>query len=184
MSKVLIHATVSLDGFMADAGGGVEWMNGFAVDPADEAVVARVVDQIGAVVGGANKTRTIDDGEIPYGGILGVPVFLMTHSPHEPIERDGVSYHFVVEDIVDAVTAAKQAAGEKWVSVLGGSVSRQCLEKGLVDEIVLDVVPILLGSGISLFTGLSAHVALERMETSAFASEVHLRYRVLDRGDE
>jgi dihydrofolate reductase len=77
------------------------------------------------------------------------------------------------------VNAAKRAAGEKWVSVLGGSVSRQCLEKRLVDEIVLDVVPILLGSGISLFMGLSEHITLERVETSAFASEVHLRYRVL-----
>jgi hypothetical protein len=45
--------------------------------------------------------------------------------------------------------------------------------------IVLDVVPVLLGSGISLFTGLSRQMTLQRIETSAFASEVHLRYRVL-----
>lgn len=179
MSKVLIHATLSLDGFMADSSGGVDWMNGFPVDPADEAVVARVVEDIGAVVGGANRTQTIEDGEVPYGGILGAPVFLMTHTPHEPIERDGIFYNFIVEDVAEAVAAAKEAAGERWVSVLGGSVSRQCLEGGLVDEIVLDVVPILLGSGISLFTGLTERVTLERVETSAFASEVHLRYRVL-----
>lgn len=179
MSKVMIHATVSLDGFMADASGGVDWMNGFPVDPADEAVVSRVVGEIGAVVGGANRTQTIEDGEIPYGGIVGVPVFLMTHTPHESIERDGITYEFVVDDVVEAVSAARRAAGEKWVSVLGGSISRQCLERGLVDEIVLDVVPILLGTGISLFTGLGRQMALQRIETSAFASEVHLRYRVL-----
>ncbi|WP_435744781.1 dihydrofolate reductase family protein [Microbacterium sp. PMB16] len=179
MAKVLIHATVSLDGFMADESGGVDWMNGFAVDPADETVVTGVVGSIGAVVGGANKTQTIEDGEVPYGGIIGAPVFLMTHSAHEPIVKDGITYNFVVEDVTEAVNAAKHAAGEKWVSVLGGSVSRQCLERGLVDEIVLDVVPILLGRGISLFTGLSEHITLERAETSAFASEVHLRYRVL-----
>ena len=179
MSKVLIHATVSLDGFMADEHGGIEWMNGFPSDPADEELVAHVVEELGAVVGGANKTQTIEDGEVPYGGIIGVPVFLMTHSPHEPIEKDGVTYTFVVDDIAEAVLAAKQAAGEKWVSLLGGSISRQCLEQGLVDEIVLDVVPILLGSGISLFSGLSRHMKLERLHTSAFASEVHLRYRVV-----
>lgn len=179
MSKVLIHATVSLDGFMADASGGVDWMNGFAVVPADEAVVADVVGEIGAIVGGANRTQTIEDGEVPYGGIVEAPVFLMTHSPHESVEKDGIVHHFVVEDVAEAVAAAKQAAGEKWVSVLGGSVSRQCLERGLVDEIVLDIVPILLGNGISLFTGLGDRIRLERVETSAFASEVHLRYRVL-----
>lgn len=179
MSKVLIHATVTLDGFMADSDGGVDWMNGFPSAPEDEDVVGRVIQQLGAVVGGANKTQTIEDGEVPYGAMVKVPVYLMTHRAHEPIEKDGVTYTFVVDDIAQAVEAAKQAAGDKWVSLLGGSISRQCLELGLVGEIHLDVVPILLGEGISLFTGLSKRIKLERLETSAFASETHLRYRVL-----
>ena len=103
----------------------------------------------------------------------------MTHSPRDAIEKDGVTYTFVVDDITQAVASATQAAGEKWVSLLGGSISRQCLERGLVDEIQLHVVPIVLGDGISLFTGLSRPIRLERVDTSAFASEVHLRYRVL-----
>ncbi|MDL5350149.1 dihydrofolate reductase family protein [Microbacterium sp. zg-YB36] len=179
MAKVLVHATVSLDGFMADADGGVDWMDGFPVAPGDEELVGRVVQELGAVIGGANKTQTVDDGEVPYGGMAGVPVFLMTHSAHEPIEKDGVVYTFVVDEIPQAVASAKDAAGEKWVSLLGGSISRQCLELGLVDEIQLHVVPIVLGHGISLFAGLSRPVRLERIDTSAFAGEVHLRYRVL-----
>ncbi|WP_022887329.1 dihydrofolate reductase family protein [Glaciibacter superstes] len=179
MSKVLIHATVTLDGFMADTGGGVDWMNGFPAAPEDEDVVGRVMQELGAIIGGANKTQTIDDGEVPYGAMVKVPVYLMTHSAHEPIEKDDVTYTFVVDDIKQAVRSAKQAAGDKWVSLLGGSISRQCLELGLVDEIQLHVVPILLGEGISLFTGLSKHIKLERVETSAYASETHLRYRVL-----
>ncbi|HYJ51173.1 MAG TPA: dihydrofolate reductase family protein [Microbacterium sp.] len=179
MARVIVHATVSLDGFMADADGSVDWMNGFPVAPEDEDVVGRVVEKLGAVVGGANKTQTIDDGEVPYGGTLGVPVYLMTRSAHEPIEKDGVTYTFVVDDITQAVESAKQAARDKWVSLLGGRISRQCLELGLVDEIQLHIVPILLGEGISLFAGLSKHIRLERVETAAFASEAHLRYRVL-----
>ncbi|GAA1722261.1 dihydrofolate reductase family protein [Isoptericola hypogeus] len=179
MTGVFVHATVTLDGFMADPDGGVDWMFGRPSAPQDDDVVAKVTERIGAVVGGANKTRTIDDGEIPYGGMLGVPVYLMTHTPHDPIERDGVTYTFVVDDIAHAVEAAKQAAGDKWVSLLGGSISRQCLQLGLVDEIHLDVAPVLLGDGISLFAGLGQRIELERLETSAFASETHLRYRVL-----
>ena len=179
MAKVIIHATVTVDGFMADIDGGVDWMNGFPSAPEDEEVVGRVVQELGAVVGGANKTQTIEDGEVPYGAMVKVPVYLMTHNAHEPIEKDGVTYTFVVDDITQAVESAKKAAGDKWVSLLGGSISRQCLELGLVDEIHLDVVPILLGEGISLFTGLSKRIKLERVETSAFASETHLRYRVL-----
>ncbi|WP_091030621.1 dihydrofolate reductase family protein [Microbacterium oxydans] len=179
MARVIVHATVTLDGFLADADGGVDWMFGRPSAPEDDVVVENVMKNIGAIVGGANKTQTIDDGEIPYGGMLKVPVYLMTHSEHEPIERDGITYTFVVDDIAQAVESAAQAAGDKWVSLLGGSISRQCLQLGLVDELHLDVAPVLLGGGISLFAGLGQRIELERLETSAFASETHLRYRVL-----
>jgi dihydrofolate reductase len=175
----MIHATVTLDGFMADADGGVDWMFGIPTAPEDEEVVANAMGRIGAVVGGANKAQTVEDGEEPYGGALEVPVFLMTRSPHEPIEKDGTTYTFIVDDIALAVETAQEAAGDKWVSVLGGSVSRQCLQLGIVDEIHLHVVPVLLGDGISLFAGLGQRVDLERLETSAFAAEAHLTYRVL-----
>ena len=179
MARVIVHATVTLDGFLADADGGVDWMFGRPSAPEDDVVVENVMKNIGAIVGGANKTQTIDDGEIPYGGMLKVPVYLMTHSEHEPIERDGITYTFVVDDIAQAVESAAQTAGDKWVSLLGGSISRQCLQLGLVDELHLDVAPVLLGDGISLFAGLGQRIELERLETSAFASETHLRYRVL-----
>lgn len=179
MAKVFIHATVSLDGFMADLDGGIDWMDGFPSAQGDRDVIDRVVQDLGAVVGGANKTQTIEDDEVPYGDMVKVPVYLMTHTAHEPIEKDDVTYIFVVDDIAQAVESAKQAAGEKWVSLLGGSISRQCLERGLVDEIQLHVVPIIRGTGISLFAGLSEPIRLERLETLGFAGETHLRYRVL-----
>ncbi|WP_299166136.1 dihydrofolate reductase family protein [uncultured Arthrobacter sp.] len=179
MGRVIVHATMTVDGFIAEADGGVDWMFGRPSTPEDDAAVAKVIERIGAVVGGANETQTIDDGEVPYGGMLKVPVYLMTHSPHDPIERDGVTYTFIVDDIAQAVESARQAAGDKWVSLLGGSISRQCLQLGLVDELHLDVAPVLLGEGIPLFAGLEKRVELERLETSAFASETHLRYRVV-----
>jgi dihydrofolate reductase len=179
MGKVLIHATITLDGFMADPDGGVDWMFGFSSADEDETVVNEVMSELGAVVGGANKTHTIGDDEQPYGGMLKIPVFEMTHTPHEPIEKDGTTYTFVVDDIAAAVEAARAAAGEKSVALLGGSISRQCLKLGLVDEIVLDVLPLLLGDGISLFGGLGERIELERVSTSAYASETHLRYRVM-----
>lgn len=179
MGKVFIHATMSLDGFMADTDGGVDWMFDFEGAEEDYAVLNSVIEEIGAVVGGASKTHTIEDDEIPYGGNLKIPVYLMTREPHEPIEKDGVTFTFVVNDISQAVEAAKASAGDKNVALLGGSISRQCLQLGLVDEIVLDIVPILLGDGISLFGGLGECIKLERLETSAFASETHLRFRVV-----
>jgi dihydrofolate reductase len=179
MGKVFIHATITLDGFMADKNGGVDWMFDFEATDQDYAVVNKVTADIGAVVGGSNKTNTIEEGEIPYGGTLKIPVYEMTHEAREPVEKDGITYTFVVDDIAHAVEMAKAAAGDKNVALLGGSISRQCLKLGLVDEIVLDVVPLLLGEGISLFAGLGERIKLERIDTSAFANEAHLRYRVV-----
>ncbi|EWS82153.1 deaminase/reductase [Brachybacterium phenoliresistens] len=179
MARTIIHATMTLDGYIAESDGGVDWMFGRPSAPEDDAVVQKVIARIGAVVGGANATQTIEDGEIPYGGMLKVPVFLMTRTEHAPIERDGITYTFVVDDIAQAVAAAERAAGEGWVSLLGGSIARQCLRLGLVDELHLDVAPVLLGEGIPLFAGLGRRIELERLETSAYASETHLRYRVL-----
>jgi len=113
MAKVIIHATVTLDGFMADTQGGVDWMSDFASADADGTLVNKVMEKIGAIVGGANKTQTIEEVEVPYGGMLKVPVYLMTHSAHEPIEKDGVTHTFVVDDITQAVEAAKKMQGTK-----------------------------------------------------------------------
>jgi dihydrofolate reductase len=179
MATVIVHATITLDGYLADPDGGVDWMFGRPSAPEDDAVVERVMGRIGAVVGGANRSRTIEEGELPYGGLLKVPVYLMTHSAHDPIERDGTTYTFVVDDISEAVARAARSVGDGWVSLLGGRISRQCLRLGLVDELHLDVAPVLLGEGISQFAGLGQRIELERLETSAYASETHLRYRVL-----
>lgn len=97
MARVIIHATVTLDGFMAAADGGIDWMFGFPSAPEDEDVLNRITKDIGAVIGGANKTQTIEEGELPYGGMLKVPVYLMTNNAHEAIVRDGVTYTFVVD---------------------------------------------------------------------------------------
>lgn len=178
MGKALIHATVTLDGFMADTDGGVDWMFDVASAEADENLVKQVMEEIGAIVGGGNKTNTIEEGEIPYGGMLKVPVYLMTHQAHEPIEKDGVTYNFVVDDIAQAVESAKAAAGDKSIALLGGSISRQSLKLGLVDEIQLHVVPVLLGDGVSLFGGLKQRIDLERIDSAAFASGIHMRFRI------
>jgi dihydrofolate reductase len=179
MAKVIIHATVTLDGFMADAKGGVDWMFDIKTTDTDEMVANKVMEELGAVVGGANKTRTIEEGEIPYGSMLKIPVYLMTNEAHEPIEKDGIIYTFVVNDIGQAVAAAKASAGDKNVALLGGSISRQCLKLGLVDEIQLHVAPMLLGEGISLFAGLGERINLERVEAVTAGNETHLRFRVI-----
>lgn len=179
MAKVFIHASITLDGYMAGVDGDMSWMQELESTDEDMAVVEQVMNRIGAIVGGSNKTNTVEDDGVPYGGALKVPVYLMTHEAHEPIVKDEITYTFVVDDIKAAVETAKMKAGDKDVALLGGTISRQCLKLGLVDEIILHIEPLLLGNGISLFAGLEKRFNLKRLDTSAFAGETHLHFSVI-----
>jgi dihydrofolate reductase len=87
-----------------------------------------------------------------------------------------------VDDLDRAVAAARDAAGEKYVNVLGAATARACLRAGVLDEILTIVAPVLLGDGVRLFDGLSPEaIDLERTRTIATPSATHLRFAVVAR---
>jgi dihydrofolate reductase len=151
MAKTLYSATMSLDGFIAGAGGDMSWLSdllGADGDPAAE----RLVTQVGAILAG-NRTATGDDpnkgteAEGAFGGEYHGPSFVLTHNPPaEPLS--GVTY---VTDLADGLAQARAAAGDKYVNVLGADVARQCLEAGELDEVLMFVAPVLLGDGTRMF---------------------------------
>lgn len=106
------------------------------------------------------------------------PVFVLTHRGQEPIsKRGGTSYTFVTGGIKAAVEQARAVAGGRDVLLAGGvSIAQQALAAGLVDEVVLHVVPVLLGRGVRLFG--AAEVDLRGIETVHGEGTVHLRYEV------
>src|ERR1700753_2486786 len=85
------------------------------------------------------------------------PVFVLTHHRHDPIELDGgTTFHFVTGGFDAAYSAACEAAGDDGVDIAGGaSTVRQALAAGVIDELTLDIAPVVLGSGESLFEGLT-----------------------------
>src|SRR5919109_129746 len=95
---------------------------------------------------------------------FGVPVFVVTHRPHETVVKGDTTFEFVTGGIVDALERARAGAGEKNVIVMGGAdILRQYLAAGLVDEFTLTIAPVLLGAGKRLFDGISrTDIAFER----------------------
>ena len=149
MAKVLWHVTMSLDGFIAGPGNAMDWMLGFG-DENDE--VDELLKNIGAVLSGR---RTYDVGAVQesasfqtaYGGAWSGPIFVLTHHPvNDP------TVTFLYGDISAAVETAAKAAGDKYVVLFGADVARQCIEAGLVDEVLIHLVPVLLGDGVRLFS--------------------------------
>jgi dihydrofolate reductase len=151
MAKVLYSAAMSLDGFIAGVDGDMSWMSAFQ-DGDDDPSSAELAAEVGSLLVG-RRTHDGDDpnkgteSEGAYGGSWHGPVFVLTHRPPAEPYPDTT----FLTDLPAAVTAARAAAGDKYVSILGADVARQCLEAGLVDEVLVFVVPILLGDGVPLF---------------------------------
>jgi dihydrofolate reductase len=114
---------------------------------------------------------------------LDVPVVVVTHRLPEDRPPEDENFVFVTAGIEPAVAKAKELAGGKWVGVNGGTMARQCLDAGLLDEIHVDLVPVILGGGTPFFSDVkNAPVELEGPTSIVEGTSVtHLRYRVVRR---
>lgn len=105
------------------------------------------------------------------------PVFVLTHYAHDPIELDGTTFHFVTDGFDTAYAAAREAAGTSDIAIVGGAeTTRQALNAQVIDELTLDIAPVLLGAGERLFDGVQ-NFDFEPVEVLASPISTHIRYR-------
>ena len=177
----ICHHTVSLDGFVAGPADSMDWAfdYGEGTSLADE-----TMRRIGAILAGRRwyelAIERWDGVDGIYGGAYAGEVLVLTHRPPEDSADPRIS--FSSDGIEHAVAAAQAAAGDKDVGIFGGSLSRQCLEAGLLDEIVLHVAPVLLGGGVQLFAAEGGgRIELERISVGEAEQLTDLRFRVVKR---
>ncbi len=198
MTRTTCHVTISLDGFLAGPdptaaeplGAGGEGLHEWAFGsdhPADLAAREHLSAPRGAYVMGRNMFGPVEGGdwqddwrgwwgdEPPYHA----PVFVLTHFPREPVEMEGgTTFHFVTDGFDAAYARAVEAAGEREVLIAGGAATiRQALTAGVLDELYLDIAPVLLGGGERLLDGLT-EPRLTPVEVSGSPLATHVRYRV------
>ena len=203
MSKVFVDITTSLDGFVAGPNdspelglgeGGErlhEWVYGLKSwrEPhgleggevnRDSEILEEAFQRVGAVVLGKRMFENAKEwGDEPP---FHVPVFVLTHERREPLEKKGgTTFTFVGDGIESAVEKAREAAGDKDVSVAGGANTvQQALGAGLVDEMQVHIAPLLLGGGVRLFDNLDPQrVQLEMDRVVESPAVTHLRFRVV-----
>jgi dihydrofolate reductase len=178
--KVVVNRSMSLDGFIAGPGGRMDWGGGRPladfVAPDD---VAEIAAATGAMLIGrrtwevGSKMEAEDPGSVdyPFSG----PFFLLTHRPPEPPDPDVT---ILSGDIGEAVATALNAAAGKNLEILGADVAGQCLRRGLVDEILVYVLPVLLGDGIPFSAPGLTRVDLEPISSARSGDATILRFRV------
>jgi dihydrofolate reductase len=203
MGKVSTGLSMSLDGFIAGPNDGPErplgedgmrlfaWYAGgdteyrlpgtemvFKVSPQSADLLREVHSKMGAFVTG-RRTFDITNG---WGGSppLGVPTFVVTHTVPQEWVYEGSPYTFVTDGVESAVEQAKAVAGDKDVAVGAASIAQQCIRSGLLDEIHIDLVPVLLGGGVRLFDHLgTGPIELERVRVVEAPDVTHLTFRVV-----
>jgi dihydrofolate reductase len=188
---VIWHVTLSVDGFIAGPDDAMDrvvaqWSNGGERTRDTEVQRSAVADEVlrnaGAILGGRRwydvAARQFGGYDGIYGGQWTGLVFVLTHRPPDADRHPAIT--FLSGDLSDAVATAADAAAGKAVIVFGANVAAQCLRAGLLDGIVIHLVPVLLGDGIRLIysPGLGP-VALERALVASSGQLTDLRFRVL-----
>ncbi len=194
---------MSLDGFIAGPNDGPEsplgdggerlfaWYSGgdteyrlpgtemvFRVSPVSAELLREAHSKMGAFVTG-RRTFDITNG---WGGRppLGVPTFVVTHTVPQAWVYQESPFTFVTDGVESAVEQARAVAGDKDVAVGAASIVQQCIKAGLLDEIHVDLVPVLLGGGVRLFDHLgTTPIALERTRVIEAPGVTHLTFRVV-----
>jgi dihydrofolate reductase len=175
------------------------WRERLGFAGGEQSVNSRIVEETFAAAGAyVMGRRMFDGGEIPWGDEppFRAPVFVVTHRDREALQRQGgTSFTFVTDGIERAVAMAREAAGGKDVAVAGGgTLLRQVLAAGLLDELELHIAPVLLGDGMRLFgagsgvgagasLGLDTHEGIELTPVRVVETQevTHIRYAVGDR---
>jgi dihydrofolate reductase len=178
MTEVVWHVVTSLDGYVAAPGDDMRWIFELHTEPSDTA--HEVMTRTGAILMGRG-TYEVEDRDRPgiYGGAWKGALFVLTHEPPREVP-DWMTGEFLDASIEEAVARAKAAAGDLDVGILGPTVARQCLEAGLLDEIVVHIAPILLGDGTRLLDRPGTQqTRLEKVSVAESGALTDLRFRVV-----
>jgi dihydrofolate reductase len=197
MGTISAGFSMSLDGFIAGPNDDVSrvfaWMSlgntelklssgdtdfDLKVSSASADLFKETINQTGAIVSG----RRMFDVSGAWGGKhpLGAPVVVVTHNIPKEWVYDGSPFVFVTDGVECAIEKAREIAGDKNIGVGGADLARQCLKLGLLDEIHIDLVPVLLGQGVRLFEHLGIEpVELERTGVFESPGVTHLSFRVI-----
>jgi dihydrofolate reductase len=181
MGKVIVGATLSLDGFMNDREGSLDKLYPDLEALRQSEMLRESMKNTGAALMGR---RTYDLGQGDYTGYeYQVPIYVITHHPPAAPamgQNEHLSFTFVTEGVESAVRQAKAAAGEKDVTLIGGAqIAQAILRAGLADELEIGFVPWVFGTGLRFFEAGCPPLELEQIKVQTGPGRTDIRYRII-----
>ena len=180
MSKVILDAAMSVDGYWAESAGQSIYPVG---ELRGSAILDDLVRTTGAVVMSRRSYAMASDPDWYVDNYeFQVPIFVVSpDSPAQPPKQsDRLTFTFVPEGMESAVRQALRAAGGRNVMVIGeASAAQQVLNTGLLNELILRIVPVVLGNGVKLFSDLGNRIELNRESVVETSSTTHLKFSVI-----
>jgi dihydrofolate reductase len=171
LGQVVVNRSMSVDGFIAGPDDAMTWAIEFMKsDPFPDVMPATGAMLIGRRTHEVAKRMSAEDTSYDGG-----PVFVLTHRPPEEPEP-GVT--FLSCDLTEAVATARSAAGGKNLEILGADLASQCIQRGLVDEVLVYVLPVLLGDGVRFSTSGLGRIDLEPFSNTQSGPVTMLRFHV------
>lgn len=168
-----MNRAMSLDGFIAGPDNTMDWVIEYMKeDPFPEVMSATGAMLVGRATYEVGKRMRMSNEGTDYDG---GPVFVLTHQPPDEPEQ-GVT--FLTCDLAEAVATARAAARGKNLEILGADMASQCLQRGLVDEVLVYVLPVLLGDGVRFSTSGLGTIDLEPFSNTQSGPVTMLRFRV------
>lgn len=204
MSKIIFDSGISLDGFFAGNNRGPsnpmgcvsgqihQWMfkqkafwkhikmEGGEENGSDGKLIEEVFARTGAYIMGK---RMFEEGEVSWAeDLYEADVYVLTHEKREPwVQKGSTTFYFINDGIASALEKAKKSAKGKDIRIQGGANTiQQFLNAGLIDEFLIHIAPVFLGTGLRLFEGIDKDkYEIQLMEVIPSDLTTHIRYKLI-----
>lgn len=184
MSKTILEIAITVDGFVAGLNDEQDWLEGFG-DLSEFGFDEFIAETGAIIIGKRSYDLGVDQGWFKSGTYGESPIFVIcSELPKNP--SNDADFRFITSGVNDLHKQAFEVAGDKNIYAFGGpNLVQQLIDKNLLDEMRLNLVPALIGRGIPLFSGNDNNRRqLELIETKQFSSGLtRLHYRVVKNND-
>lgn len=174
MRNVVLYIAMSLDGYIADPGGGVSWLQGHGPEDNDMGSYPEFIETVDTVILGYRTyhqlVTELSPGNWNYQGMTS---YVMTHRKMDSADE----IFFTDESIPDLVNRLKDQVGKDIWICGGADIVNQLMEENLIDRYHITVIPIVLGDGIRLFRGHEKQIALDLVSTQRYHGMVDIVYK-------